>query len=276
MDTQEETSDPGNAGGGSGSRPRRGPRIAPWKLIAAMTVAALVILALTGLPVRDSLARLLAWTEGLGVWGPIVVVVAYVAASVFLLPGSILTLGAGFLFGVVKGTVLVSVASTLGACAAFLVGRTIARDWVERKIAANRRFGAIDRAVGREGFRIVLLTRLSPVFPFNLLNYAFGLTKVAFRDYALASWIGMIPGTVMYVYLGSAAQSLTAVAAGKAEGAGAEQIIFWAGLVATAAVVVLVTRIARRALEEAAPEPSGGMDVPVSRGSDGVSARHPR
>ena len=158
------------------------------------------------------------------------------------LPGSILTLGAGALFGVVKGSILVSISATLGATAAFLVGRYLARDWVAKKIEGNSKFSAIDQAVAREGWKIVGLVRLSPVFPFSLLNYAFGLTRVSLRDYMLASWIGMMPGTVMYVYIGSLAH------------AGAQQTtpLQWAlrglGLVATIAVTLVLTRIAKKAL----------------------------
>ena len=178
-----------------------------------------------------------------------VVVLFYVVACVLFLPGSILTIGAGFLFKLRSGTVTVSIGATLGACAAFWVGRTVARGWVAKKIAGNAKFAAIDEAVGREGFKIVLLTRLSPVFPFNLLNYAFGLTRVRFRSYALASWIGMLPGTIMYVYIGSGLRSLADAAAGGGQQSPAQRIFFWAGLAVAVAVAVLVVRIARRALQ---------------------------
>jgi len=158
--------------------------------------------------------------------------------------------GGRLLFGVFGGTITVSIGSTLGACAAFLVGRTVARKWIAEKVEKNKKFAAIDKAVGEQGFKIVLLTRLSPIFPFNLLNYAFGLTKVPFWHYALASWIGMLPGTVMYVYFGSAARSLAAVAAGEIEGGAAQQLFFWIGLVATILVAMFVTHVARKALKE--------------------------
>ena len=141
----------------------------------------------------------------LGAWGPVLFVLLYVAATVLFLPGSILTLGAGVVFGLARGAVIVSISATLGATAAFLVGRYLARDWVAGKIEGHPKFKAIDEAVAREGWKIVGLTRLSPVFPFNLLNYAFGLTRVSLSHYVIASWIGMMPGTVMYVYLGSVA-----------------------------------------------------------------------
>jgi uncharacterized membrane protein YdjX (TVP38/TMEM64 family) len=166
----------------------------------------------------------------------------YVLASIFLLPGWILTLGAGAVFGVVRGSIYASLGATLGATAAFLVGRYLARDWVAKKIAANPKFAAIDKAVAEEGWKIVGLTRLSPLFPFNVLNYAFGLTRVSLRDYVLASWIGMMPAAVMYVYIGSlanaAAEKKTTV----------EWVLRGVGLLATIAVTVLITRIAKRAL----------------------------
>jgi uncharacterized membrane protein YdjX (TVP38/TMEM64 family) len=194
------------------------------------------------------LAAALDWIRALGAWGVAIFVLLYVVATVLFLPGSILTLGAGLLFGVATGTLVVSVASTLGATAAFLAGRYVARAWVERRIAGNPRFHAIDQAVGREGWKIVGLARLSPLFPFNLLNYAFGLTRVSLRDFLLASWIGMLPGTVMYVYVGSLAGDLAALGAGARDRTAAEWALYAAGLLATVAVTAYVTRLARSAL----------------------------
>ena len=169
-------------------------------------------------------------------------ILIYVLACVCFVPGSVLTLGGGALFGVAWGSVYVSIGATAGATAAFLVGRYLARDWVARKIEGNKAFSAIDRAVAEEGWKIVLLTRLSPIFPFSLLNYALGLTRVPLRHYVLASWIGMIPGTIMYVYIGSLARASTG------ETSTAQWILRGVGLVATILVTVLLTRIARRAL----------------------------
>lgn len=221
-----------------------------YPILAVCAVAMVIGGLIWMLPVQSYLTATLEWTKGLGFWGPLVVVLAYVAATVLFLPGSVLTLGSGFLFGVAMGTVWASLGSTLGAAAAFLVGRTVARDWVAHKVSGKPIFTAIDEAVGEEGAKIVFLTRLSPIFPFNLLNYAFGLTRVRFWHYFFASWIGMLPGTVMYVYLGSAARSLAQIAAGRVEGGSAQRIFFWIGLAATVAVAVFVTRIARRALRE--------------------------
>jgi uncharacterized membrane protein YdjX (TVP38/TMEM64 family) len=188
--------------------------------------------------------------QELGAVGVVAFIGLYIIATVAFVPGSILTLGAGVLFGVVAGAVYVFVAATLGATAAFLVGRYVARDWVARQIDGHPRFKAIDEAVGRKGFTIVLLTRLSPVFPFNLLNYAFGLTRVPLRDYVLGS-VGMIPGTVLYVYLGSLAGSLTVIGT---EQQPADPAVQWTlrllGFAATVAVTLYLTRIARRALAQ--------------------------
>ena len=191
------------------------------------------------------------WIKGLGPLGMVVFGGLYVFASVFFIPGSLLTLGAGSIYGVVTGSILVSVSSTLGATAAFLVGRYFARDWIAKKIEGNARFTTIDDAVAKEGWRIVGLTRLSPVFSFNLLNYAYGLTRVSLREYFLASWIGMMPGTVMYVYLGSLAGDLASLGAENAAApSGARWTINIIGLLATVLVTIYVTKIAKKALAE--------------------------
>ncbi len=219
-----------------------------WKRMLAVLAIAGLVVAAWRVDAASLLRSSLEAITALGIWGPVIFVVLYVAATVLFLPGSILTLGAGVVFGVVKGALIVSVSATLGATAAFLVGRYLAREAIARKIDGNPRFRAIDQAVAREGWKIVGLTRLSPVFPFNLLNYAFGVTRVSLRDYVLASWIGMMPGTVMYVYLGSLAGNLASIGRGHASRTPAQWAFYAVGLVATVAVTVYVTRIARDAL----------------------------
>ncbi len=211
------------------------------------------------------LRRSLDWVAGLGPVGVIAFIAIYILACVFMLPGSVLTLGAGAVFGVVKGSVIVSVSATLGATAAFLVGRYLARDAVARRIEGNERFRAIDEAVGREGWKIVGLTRLSPVFPFNLLNYAYGITKVSLRDYFLASWVGMLPGTVMYVYLGSLAGSLATLGRHGTGRTPAQWALYGVGLLATVVVTVFVTRIARAELAKNAPATTESKSVPAKK-----------
>jgi uncharacterized membrane protein YdjX (TVP38/TMEM64 family) len=190
------------------------------------------------------------WIRGLGALAPIAFIAIYIAACVAFVPGSILTIGAGVIFGVVRGSIYVSIAATLGATAAFLVGRYVARDWVSARLEGNAKFRAIDQAVGREGWKIVILTRLSPVFPFNLLNYAYGLTRVTLRDYFFASWAGMIPATILYVYVGSLSGDLARAAGGGAGRTPAQWAFTAVGFIATVAVVVYVTRIGARALRE--------------------------
>ncbi|QIR35714.1 TVP38/TMEM64 family protein [Tolypothrix sp. PCC 7910] len=195
---------------------------------------------------RDALQ----WIDSLGSIGAIAFIALYIIATVAFLPGSILTLGAGVVFGVVWGSLYVFIGATLGATAAFLVGRYLARGWVANKIAGNQKFVAIDNGVGKAGLKIILLTRLSPVFPFNLLNYAFGITGVSLQDYFIGS-LGMIPGTIMYVYIGSLAGNLARIGS---ETQPTNLTIQWAiriiGFIATVAVTIYVTRIARKALEE--------------------------
>jgi uncharacterized membrane protein YdjX (TVP38/TMEM64 family) len=228
-------------------------RKSAWsRLLLAIAAAAFLLAAARYFHVQELLKYSLGWIAGSGLFGPVIFIVIYILACVLLIPGSILTLGAGFVFGVVKGTVIVWVAATLGATAAFLVGRYLARDWVSEKIDANPRFKAIDEAVAREGWKIVGLVRLSPVFPFNLLNYMFGLTRVSLRHYFFASWIGMLPGTVMYVYIGSLAGDLATLGAGGRTRTPAEWALYAFGFVATIAVVLYVTRLARHALEKKA------------------------
>jgi uncharacterized membrane protein YdjX (TVP38/TMEM64 family) len=182
------------------------------------------------------LKNALQWIESLGSVGAWAFIGLYILATVAFLPGSILTLGAGVVFGVVMGSLY--------------VGRYVARGWVAQKIAGDRKFQAIDEAVGKGGFKIVLLTRLSPIFPFNLLNYAYGVTGVSLKDYVLAS-IGMIPGTIMYVYIGSLAGSLATIGTDAQPG---NPTIQWAmriiGSIATIAVTIYVTKVARKALED--------------------------
>lgn len=220
-------------------------------LLAAAAVALLVVL---GRELGGALPRFAEWVDGLGVWGPAVFMAGYAIATVAFVPGSLLTLAAGAIFGLLAGTVYVFVAATVGACAAFLVARYAARGVIERRLSKNPRFSAIDRAVGEQGRKIVFLLRLSPVFPFNLLNYGLGLTRVRFADYAIAS-LGMIPGTILYVYYGKIAGDVATLAGGAAvdKGAGYYTVLVL-GLIATILVTTLVTRTAQRALREATGE----------------------
>lgn len=245
---------------GASPAERSGAAWLPLGIKIAVGAVAIFFLIKAGGSLVGLLPRFAGWVDGLGVWGPVVFVAGYVAATVAFVPGLVLTMAAGAIFGLAQGTLLVFVGASLGATSAFLIARYLARDSIEKKLEAKPRFSAIDRAVGREGLKVTLLLRLSPVFPFNLLNYALGLTKVRLLDYVVAC-VGMLPGTFLYVYLGSAIGSIAAIAAGeRGEADTAKLTLLIVGLAATAVVTVLVTRIARRALarEVDAGEVPGG------------------
>ncbi|ELS00038.1 TVP38/TMEM64 family protein [Gloeocapsa sp. PCC 73106] len=197
----------------------------------------------------DIITSILTWVDHSGPIAPIVFTLIYIITTVLLISGALLTLGAGIIFGVVRGSIYVSIASTLAATVAFLIGRYLARGWVVKQIENKPRFKAIDKAVGQEGWKIVGLTRLSPVFPFVFLNYAFSVTQVSLRDYVLASWVGMMPGTVMYVYLGSLAKDLASLGTSNKEAGKLELILRVIGLIATVVVTLYITRIAKKALD---------------------------
>ena len=220
----------------------------PWKWVLGLLAVASLLLITYFLDIQELFQVALALISDLGPWGPVFFIVLYILATVLFLPGLIPTMAAGLLFGVLRGTLLVSISSISGATLAFLIGRYLARDWVAGKIQGNQKFEAIDVAVAQEGWKIVGLTRLSPVFPFNLLNYTFGLTQVSLKDYFLASWIGMLPGTVMYVYIGSLAGDLATLGSGERSRTPAEWALYGVGLVATVVLTLYITRIAQRAL----------------------------
>jgi len=216
-------------------------------IVIGLVVVALLILG--GRQAAAYVPQFAIWVEGLGVWGPVVFILGYAIATVAFIPGSVLTLAAGFIFGVLEGTLYTLIGATLGASAAFLIARYLARGAIERRIAGNPRFAAIDRTVGREGFKIVALLRLSPVFPFNLLNYSLGLTKVRFLHYFAAS-AAMLPGTLLYVYYGAAAESLASALGGRTEKGTGDWIALGLGLIATIVVTTFVTRLAGRTLRQ--------------------------
>ena len=220
-------------------------RRALWLLALVPLLAA----AAAFLPVKEYLRATLEWMAAHRESSWPAFIALYVLATVCLVPGLILTITAGAMFGLVRGVVLVSAGSVLGASAAFFVGRTLARGWTESRIAAWPRFRALDRALGERGFWIVLLTRLSPFLPFNLLNYAYGVTAVRPRDYIVGSWLGMLPATVLYVYTGSAAASLAQALAGGTRPGRVGTGLWVLGLAATVTVAALATRLARTALE---------------------------
>jgi uncharacterized membrane protein YdjX (TVP38/TMEM64 family) len=213
------------------------------KLVAAALAAAALLAATRLLPLEEWLRAFQERVDGMGALGGVLYGAVYVVAVLLFVPGSLLTIGAGLLFGLLWGTVIVSVAATVAAALGFLIARHLARGRVQKLAKTNKRFGAIDGAIREKGWKVVVLLRLSPLVPYSLSNYLYGLTSVRFGPYVLASWAGMLPGTVLYVYLGVAGSA----AAGR-RSAG-EWALLAAGLVATAAVTIILTQAARRKLK---------------------------
>ncbi|WP_084609798.1 TVP38/TMEM64 family protein [Archangium violaceum] len=222
-------------------------RIGRWAVAVSGVLA--LVLAITLLPVDTWLLGLVERIRGMGLTGAVLYVAVYAVATMLMVPATALNLGAGFVYGPVYGTLLVVVASNLSSLASFLLGRTVLRERVARRLAGQPRFTAVDTAVAARGFRVVLLLRLSPIFPFSFLNYSLSLTRVRLRDYAPATTLGLLPATMLYVYLGSLVTSAAQLSQGERPDTGLSgQLFFWGGLAATALATVYITRLARRAL----------------------------
>ncbi len=217
--------------------------------VVILLTTVIVAFAVIKVDLAAFLSLLLYHVEESGALGVLLFVGLYIVSNILMIPGSILTFTAGVVYGVFPGAVYVSIASTLGAIAAFLVGRYITRDLIANKLSRSPRFAALHRAVSTKGWRIVFLGRLSPLIPYNLSNYAYGLTGISVGSYALASWAGMLPGTIVYVYVGSILGELAQGTATR-ERAMSEHVLTGVGLVATVAVTVMLARRARRALAE--------------------------
>jgi uncharacterized membrane protein YdjX (TVP38/TMEM64 family) len=223
------------------------------KLVLIISIVAITIVLAKHFGIKQLVRTSLLWVESLGAIAPIAFIVIYNLATLLFVPGSLLTISGGSIFGWGWGCVYVAIAAVIGAILSFLLGRYLSRDWVIRQVGQNPKFQAIDRAVAIDGWKIVLLTRLSPIFPFNLLNYAFGISQVNLRDYILGS-IGMIPGIVMYVYLGSLVTDLTTIEMSDFTTKPETQIVQWIvraiGAIATIAVTIYGSHLAKKALSE--------------------------
>jgi uncharacterized membrane protein YdjX (TVP38/TMEM64 family) len=225
------------------------PRIALGVGLLAVLAAGTVLLLAQPLPVQPWLKSFLEWIDRLGPWAPAFLVVFDAVVCLLCLPGSAVTLVAGFLWGTVAGSVVASLGATLGAAAAFLISRLLLRGWIERRLAGHPATNAIDRAIGSQGFRIVVLIRLCSLLPYDLMSYALGLTKVSFGRYLLGTWLGRLPEILLWAYIGSTAKSLADVFAGKVQaGAGGRILLLGMGIAAMIAAMLMVARIARKAL----------------------------
>ncbi|MDX1953181.1 MAG: TVP38/TMEM64 family protein [Verrucomicrobiota bacterium] len=214
------------------------------KWIAAGILALLLLFLTRTLPLTTWIQELVEVVRKSGPAGYLLFVLAYIVGTICFFPGSLLTIAAGLLFGLWGGSVIASLGSMGGASICFLIARFVARDWVQRKLT-DERFRSLDAAIGREGWKIVLLLRLSPLVPFNLLNYFIGLTRISFWSYFFASWVGMLPGTVLYVYFGHIGQSLNS----ERPRTPAEQALLVVGLAATLLLSIWLGRLAKKELQ---------------------------
>jgi uncharacterized membrane protein YdjX (TVP38/TMEM64 family) len=201
--------------------------------------------------IQEIFQPLFTWFQNQLDISPITFIIIYNLATLLFIPGSLLTIQGGYLFGLFLGSIYVLIAAIIGSILAFLIGRYLSRDWVFKQLEKHPRFKVIDQAVAKEGWKIVLLTRLSPIFPFNLLNYAFGVTQVSLKDYILGS-LGILPGTIMYVYIGSLAGNITMI--NTANQLVSPEVQFWQfimqgiGLISTVSITIYTTNIAKKAL----------------------------
>ena len=219
-------------------------RLITWGVVLCAVVAASLLL-----PVRPYAIKLIEYVRDAGPVGVAVYAGAYILATILFLPGSLLTLGAGFLYGVVGGALLVWPTSVAAASIAFVLGRGAARKRIERKIASYPRLHALDQAIADSDFLVITLLRLSPVVPFNLLNYFLGVTSARFTRYLAATTVGMVPGILLYVYLGSALTNLAELGSGQQAAGSAGTAVFVGGLIATLIVSVFLTQLAKRKLK---------------------------
>jgi uncharacterized membrane protein YdjX (TVP38/TMEM64 family) len=224
-----------------------------WRLLAAFGILAAAVIGARVLPLAEWTVRLVEIVRESGAWGIALFAAIYVVCTVALIPASVLTMAAGFVYGPLFGLLVVVPAATLGATGAFLLGRTALRGWIRRRIGSSPRAQALDRAVGREGFTLVFLLRLSPLVPFNVLNYALSLSGISAGRYVLATFLGIIPGTWLYVYLGSLVTEAARLSTAATPRTPLHTFLYVAGLAATVIAVAVSGRIAQRALAGAVP-----------------------
>ncbi len=219
------------------------PRVSRLRAIAILLFLVAAVLAALFLPVGDLVAGVAAWVRAAGPGGAAVLFASYVAAILLFVPASPMGLATGFVYGPFWGLALASPAIVVGSSAAFGLGYAFARPLAARLIARNQRIAAIDRAVAREGFTTILLLRFAPVVPFNLLNYVLGTTRLRFRDFAVATWLGTLPSAAIYAYLGSQLRDLDELRRGGLRGTGV-----WIAIAVSIVMVALATRVVRRRL----------------------------
>jgi uncharacterized membrane protein YdjX (TVP38/TMEM64 family) len=223
-----------------------------WKWVAILFLVVALSAAGSFLPLKEWVKVVTDWVEHLGPLGFLAFIGIYALATVLFVPGSVLTIASGLIFGLGLGTLVAWLGAVLGSTLAFLIARYLARSKIEDKTKDNEKFKAIDEAIAKQGWKIIGLLRLSPLIPFNASNYFYGVTAIKFWPYLLASAGGMLPGTLLYVYLGAAGKA--GIGGGKTRHGPLEYTFFGVGLVATIVVTLVVTRIAKKALKESGTE----------------------
>jgi uncharacterized membrane protein YdjX (TVP38/TMEM64 family) len=224
---------------------QRNAAVTKWALLG-ISVLALLLMAWL-LPLQQAMHRLIEWVDELAWWGPLVFGGVCIVAEMLFLPGILFNIAAGALFGVWMGSLVISLASTITAALAFLLARYLAREQVAKLLRERPKLDAIHAAIGAGGWKILALLRLFPPIPFSLQNYLYGLTSIRFWPYLLTTWLAMLPGTIWYVYIGHMAE---VAVSGTRQHTLAEWIMLGGGLIATAAVIVYITRLARQKLRE--------------------------
>lgn len=217
-------------------------------IIVGILFVALVIAVLTYFDVEQQVLRLLEWLDAQGAWTPVLFILLMALVVVLVLPGVFFTVGAGFVFGVVEGTLYVVVGSTIGATMAFLIARHWFGERATQFVLARAKLRLFADELVPQGWKIILLTRLVPFFPFKLSNYFFGLTRFSLRGFVLSTLVGIIPFSLHSVYLGSIASELALVGSRSAERTPQQLALYGAGFIAIIALLVYLNRLARRAL----------------------------
>ena len=229
-----------------------------WSIAASVLFVAVVLGVLIYFDTHQQVLQLLEWLDAQGAWGPLLFILVMMLVVVLLLPGVMFTTGAGFVFGVVEGTVYVVLGTTLGATLAFLIARYLFGARAARFILAHARLKLVSEELTPQDWKIVLLTRLVPFFPFKLSNYFFGLTRFSLRGFVLGSFVGIVPFSLHNVYLGSIAADIATLGARSAERTPLEWAFYGAGLLATIVAVIYLSRLARRALAKYTAEVEEG------------------
>jgi len=227
-------------------KPNLGPKVIVWGFIGTVALCLLLIL-----PVKILLQAFLIWITGLGIfWGPIIFIFVYTLVTVLFLPAVLLSIAAGFIYGTILGSIIVQLGSLFGACASFIIGKYFLQECVSRLTESYPMYSAIDKAISLNSWKIVTLLRLSPLTPFNVLNYGLALTRIKFWDYTWSSAIGMIPQSILFVYMGTAVKNISDLSENQSNQSPLSQFLFYFGLVVSIITAIGITFITSKAIKK--------------------------